>query len=90
MAIRIKKKSKGRNRDRNSRGARNRGAGKKKLLTIRMPWADPNETCDCPICREFGIDPNDGDIQVTDIDSIEDEALLAGLMRQLGGSADMN
>ena len=82
MAIKIRRKSKGKNR--------NRAAGKRKLLTIRMPWADPNEPCDCPICRGFGIDLNDGDIQVTDIDSIEDEALLAALMEQLGGASDKN
>ena len=85
MAIKVKRKSRAKNRD--------RGAGRLKLVTTRMPGIDVTEPCDCPICKAFGIDISqleEGASQVTDIDSVEDEMLLSQLMDQANGVGERN
>lgn len=77
MAIKIKRRPRGKRQ--------RRAENSMQLLTIRRPGADPNEVCDCPICREFGIDLDAGDVQTMPIDSVEDQILLAALMGQMNG-----
>ncbi len=77
MAIKIKKRARGKRQRRTNDSMQ--------LLTIKRPGADPNEVCDCPICRAFGVDPNAGAVQAKQIDRVEDQMLLAALMEQMNG-----
>ena len=80
MAIKIKKRPRGKQQRRTENSVQ--------LLTIRRPGADPNEVCDCPICREFGINLKAGDVQTMQIDSAEDRMLLVALMEQMNGGVE--